>query len=130
MYTFQSSHKRLPADWGFQQYEVVTDRASFTWWTIDEIKVPSLPAKQEEPELEEGEGRNGSRNGSASSRVDWAEEEAGFREVLVNRHKSRARVSSEAERKSSRELSFLEKYTEIQVRREIELGYWRGEKYW
>ena len=135
LYAFQSSRKRLPVDWGFQQYEVVTDKAGFTWWTMDEIRVPS-PSIQEEAGLKEGDGRNGSRgNDSVSSEVvDWAEEEAGFREVLLSRHKSRARVSSEAERNSSRMLSFLEKYTEIQVggaevqvgRAEVQVGGDRG----
>ena len=87
---------------------MVTDRASFTWWTVDDIRVPAEEKKEEAKDLKEGKGGNGSL-------TKREEEEAAIREGLVSRHTARAKAGSVSEQNSSRALSFFEKYSEIQV---------------
>ena len=92
----QSSGKRLPADWGFQQYEVITDRAvdgRLVWWGLEDLRLPNTTIQGPE-EMKEQE-----------------EEEAAIRESLE--HRINEADSSEG---GERKLSFWEKYFEIQVR--------------
>ena len=93
-FSFQCSEKRLP-EWGFQQYEVVTDRnlgGPNVLWGIDDLRPPNFT---------QGAGQNQSRD----------EEEREIRESLL-RH---ARAPQGGGEGGGAGLSFWEKYFELQV---------------
>ena len=91
---FQSTGKRLP-EWGFQQYEVATDRTNEgiqAVWIVDELTIPKPhPSKNE-------------------SRV---EEEREIREQF-QRDKQPSSFNS-SERHGNSQLTFWDKYFEMQV---------------
>ena len=82
-------------EWGFQQYEVVTDRtneAVQAVWVVDEVTVP-------EPHPSKNESR--------------AEEDKEIREQFL-RDKQPAKISNSSRRTHS-EMTFWDKYFEMQV---------------
>ena len=93
----QSTGKRLP-EWGFQQYEVVTDRTSEglqSIWTVDELTVPKPHPSANE------------------SRV---EEERQIKEQFLQ-DKQPVSFNNSERQGSSQQLTFWEKYFEMQVRK-------------
>ena len=96
MFIFQSTGKRLP-EWGFQQYEVATDRTSEgahqAIWVIDELTVPKpLPSKNESRAAEEKE----------------------IKEQFLQARQPR-NLNTNANKHTHTQLSFWDKYFEMQV---------------
>ena len=85
-------------EWGFQQYEVVTDRTSDraqqAIWVIDELTVPKPhPSKNESRVAEEKE----------------------VRERFLEDRQPRSSSNATANRHTHHQLSFWDKYFEMQV---------------
>ena len=93
----QCTGKRLP-EWGFQQYEVVTDRViqgTHVVWGMEELRLPNAS---------EGAGPPGR---------DREEEE---RQIRKNLSKRLSHTHHQDQEEGGATLSFWEKYMELQVR--------------
>ena len=100
----QSTSKRLPEEWGFQQFEVVTDKgvdARQAWWRVDDLKFVNITQGTVE------------RNESKRTRE---EEEQAIRKRIEDMMDLANTKEEDDEEMGGRKLSFWEKYFEIQVR--------------